>query len=62
MDELRRQEETQQQKFRKAREELVAAELELESLKPYAPPRDELVSVLVVIGYIIIFIFIYVYN
>ncbi|CAI8583498.1 unnamed protein product [Vicia faba] len=42
MDELRRQEETQQQKFRKAREELVAAELELESLKPYAPPKDEL--------------------
>ncbi|GAU51868.1 hypothetical protein TSUD_120040 [Trifolium subterraneum] len=42
MDELRRQEETRQQKFRKYSEELAAAELELESLNPYAPLEDEL--------------------
>ena len=52
MDELRKREETRQQKLKKAREDLAAAELELESLNPYELPRDELVSVLLVIGYI----------
>lgn len=42
MDELRKQEETRQQKLKKAREDLAAAELELESLSPYEPPRDEI--------------------
>jgi len=58
MDELRRQEKTRQQKLRKARDELSAAELELESLNPYVPPTDEIVSVHLVIG-TILFIFIY---
>lgn len=48
MEVLRKQEETRQQKLIKAREELAAAELELESLNPYEPPKDELVSVLLV--------------
>ncbi|CAJ1937517.1 unnamed protein product [Sphenostylis stenocarpa] len=42
MKELRRQEETRQQKLVKAREELAIAELELENLPPYVPPKDEL--------------------
>ena len=50
MDELKRQEETRQQKFINAREELAAAELELKNLDPFVPPKDELVSVLLVIG------------
>jgi hypothetical protein len=45
MDELRQQEENRQQKLRKARDELSAAELDLESLNPYVPPTDEIVSV-----------------
>ncbi|RHN55178.1 putative structural maintenance of chromosomes protein [Medicago truncatula] len=53
MDELRRHEETRQQKLRKARDELSAAELELESLNHYVPPTDEIVSVHLVIGYTI---------
>ncbi|XP_029127020.1 structural maintenance of chromosomes protein 5-like [Cajanus cajan] len=46
MEELRRQEETQQQKLVKAREELAIAELELEEMVPYVAPKDELVSIL----------------
>ncbi|KAK2440243.1 structural maintenance of chromosomes protein [Trifolium repens] len=42
MDELKRQEETRQQKFINAREELAAAELELKNLDPFVPPKDEL--------------------
>ncbi|GAU38915.1 hypothetical protein TSUD_119810 [Trifolium subterraneum] len=42
MDELKRQEETRQQKFINAREELAAAELELKNLDPFLPPKDEL--------------------
>ncbi|XP_061366139.1 structural maintenance of chromosomes protein 5-like [Gastrolobium bilobum] len=42
MEELRRHEETRQQRLRKAREELAAAELELENLPPYEPPKEEL--------------------
>ncbi|XP_029126918.1 structural maintenance of chromosomes protein 5 isoform X2 [Cajanus cajan] len=42
MEELRRQEETQQQKLVKAREELAIAELELEEMVPYVAPKDEL--------------------
>lgn len=53
MDELRQQEENRQQKLRKARDELSAAELELERLNPYVPPTDEIVSVHLVIGYTI---------
>jgi len=67
MDELRKQEETRQQKLKKAREELAAAELELESLNPYELPKDEIVSVLLVIGYIIythtcVCVYIYMYR
>jgi len=46
MEELRRQEETRQQKLVKAREELAIAERELENLPSYVPPKDELVSIL----------------
>ncbi|TKY49621.1 Structural maintenance of chromosomes protein 5 [Spatholobus suberectus] len=42
MEELRRQEETRQQRLVKAREELAIAELELENLSPYVPPKGEL--------------------
>ncbi|KAA8515642.1 hypothetical protein F0562_018747 [Nyssa sinensis] len=42
MEELRRQEESRQQRISKAREDLVAAELELANLPPYEPPKDEL--------------------
>ncbi|AES69696.2 putative structural maintenance of chromosomes protein [Medicago truncatula] len=42
MDELRKQEENRQQKLKQAREELAAAELELENLNPYEPPKDEI--------------------
>ncbi|WVZ24282.1 hypothetical protein V8G54_002826 [Vigna mungo] len=42
MEELRRQEETRQQKLVKAREELAIAEEELENLPSYVPPKDEL--------------------
>ncbi|KAL2562813.1 hypothetical protein AAZV13_20G158500 [Glycine max] len=42
MEELRRQEETRQQKLVKAREEVAIAELELENLPLYVPPKDEL--------------------
>lgn len=45
MEELRRQEETRQQKLVKAREELAIAEDELENLPSYVPPKDELVSI-----------------
>jgi len=45
MEELRRQEETRQQKLVKAREELAIAELELQNLPSYVPPKDELVSI-----------------
>lgn len=58
MEGLRREEETRQHKIRKAREELAAAEHELESLDPYVPPKDELVSVFLVISYIIYTIYI----
>jgi len=45
MEELRRQEETRQQKLVKAREELATAEHELENLPSYVPPKDELVCI-----------------
>jgi hypothetical protein len=46
MDELMRQEETRQQKFINAREELAAAELELKNLDPFVHLEDEIVSVI----------------
>lgn len=42
MEELRRQEESRQQRISKAKEDLVAAELELASLPPYEHPKDEI--------------------
>ncbi|RVX00283.1 Structural maintenance of chromosomes protein 5 [Vitis vinifera] len=44
MEELRRQEESRQQRISKAKEDLVAAELELASLPPYEHPKDEIVK------------------
>ena len=44
MEELRKQEESRQQRIIKAKEGLAAAEAELENLPPYEPPKDELVS------------------
>ncbi|GAV75400.1 SMC_N domain-containing protein [Cephalotus follicularis] len=41
MEDLRRQEETRQQKILKAKEDLSAAELELLNLPLYEPPKDE---------------------
>ncbi|KAJ7982247.1 structural maintenance of chromosomes 5 [Quillaja saponaria] len=42
MDNLRRQEESRQQRIMKAKEELAAAEFELENLPLYEPRKDEL--------------------
>ena len=44
MEELRRQEESRQQRILKAKEDLAAAELELASLPLYEHPKDEIVS------------------
>ena len=44
MEDLRKQEESCQQRIIKAKENLAAAEAELENLPPYEPPKDELVS------------------
>lgn len=44
MEDLRKQEESRQQRILKAKEDLAAAELELENLTPYEPPTDEIVS------------------
>ncbi|KAM1941639.1 hypothetical protein ACFX13_029192 [Malus domestica] len=44
MEDLKKQEETRQQRIFKAKEDLAAAELELENLTPYEPPTDEIVS------------------
>ncbi|ONI20553.1 hypothetical protein PRUPE_2G022000 [Prunus persica] len=42
MEDLRKQEESRQQRILKAKEDLAAAELELENLTPYEPPTDEI--------------------
>ncbi|KAM2601544.1 hypothetical protein COP2_040892 [Malus domestica] len=42
MEELKKQEESRQQRISKAKEDLAAAELELENLTPYAAPTDEI--------------------
>ncbi|XP_065629180.1 structural maintenance of chromosomes protein 5-like [Quercus suber] len=42
MEDLRKQEESCQQRIIKAKENLAAAEAELENLPPYEPPKDEL--------------------
>ncbi|PON84829.1 Structural maintenance of chromosomes protein [Trema orientale] len=42
MEDLKRQEESRQQRILKAREDLAAAELELENMPPYEPPKDEI--------------------
>ncbi|XP_028760559.1 structural maintenance of chromosomes protein 5 [Neltuma alba] len=42
MEDLRRQEETCRQRFLKAKEELAAAERELENLPHYEPPKEEI--------------------
>lgn len=44
MEDSRRQEEVRKQKILKCKEDLAAAELELENLPPYEPHKDELVS------------------
>ena len=44
MEDLRKQEESCQQRIIKAKENLATAEAELENLPPYEPPKDELVS------------------
>ncbi|KAL2936152.1 Structural maintenance of chromosomes protein 5 [Bienertia sinuspersici] len=41
MEELKRQEESRQQRILKDREDLAAAELELANFPPFEPPRDE---------------------
>ena len=46
MEDLRKQEESCQQRIIKAKENLAAAEAELENLPPYEPPKDELVTFL----------------
>ncbi|XP_062115541.1 structural maintenance of chromosomes protein 5 isoform X2 [Humulus lupulus] len=42
MENLKRDEESRQQRILKAKEELAAAELELENMPPYEPPKDEI--------------------
>lgn len=44
MEDLRRQEESHQQRILKAKEDLATAELEFGNLLPFEPPKDELVS------------------
>ena len=44
LEELKRQEESRQQRISRAKEELIAAEVELTNLPSYEPPKDELVS------------------
>ncbi len=44
MEDLRKQEESRQRRIIKAKEDLAAAEVDLENLPPYEPPKDELVS------------------
>ena len=44
MEDLGKQEESWQQRIIKAKENLAAAEAELENLPPYEPPKDELLS------------------
>ena len=46
MEDLRKQEESCQQRIIKAKENLAAAEAKLENLPPYEPPKDELVTFL----------------
>lgn len=43
IEDLRRQEASRQERIMKAKEDLAAAELELENLPVYEPPKDELV-------------------
>ncbi|KAH9710045.1 Structural maintenance of chromosomes protein 5 [Citrus sinensis] len=45
MQELRRQEQSRQQRILKAREELAAAELDLQTVPAYEPPHDKIVCV-----------------
>lgn len=45
MQELRRQEQSRQQRILKAREELAAAELDLQNVPAYEPPHDKIVCV-----------------
>ncbi|PSS26478.1 Structural maintenance of chromosomes protein [Actinidia chinensis var. chinensis] len=42
IEELKRQEESRQQRISRAKEELIAAEVELTNLPSYEPPKDEL--------------------
>ncbi|KAL8500858.1 hypothetical protein ACS0TY_020443 [Phlomoides rotata] len=42
VEDLRRQEESRQQRISKAKEDLAAAEAELASLPPYEPPKDKI--------------------
>lgn len=44
MEDLRKQEESRQQRILRAKEELEAAEFELQNLPPYEHPKDEIVS------------------
>ncbi|KAH7851079.1 hypothetical protein Vadar_007020 [Vaccinium darrowii] len=42
MEELKRQEESRQQRILRAKDELISAEVELANLPPYEPPKNEL--------------------
>lgn len=44
MEDLRRQEESRQQRISKAKEDLAAAEAEFASLPPYEPPKSKMVG------------------
>ena len=44
MEDLKMQEESRLQRILKAKGDLAAAELELENMPPYEPPKDEIVS------------------
>lgn len=44
MEELRRQEETRQERIAKAKEEMAAAEEEFANLPPFEPPKHKMVS------------------
>lgn len=44
IDDLKKQEKSRQQRILKAKEDLAAAEKELEGLQPYEQPKDEMVG------------------
>lgn len=54
IDDLKKQEKSRQQRILKTKEDLAAAEKELEDLQPYEQPKAEMVSWLTLLHYILL--------